>query len=437
MQFGGAETQLVYDFLDLSEEEQEVWLSRLKVTSPSQYAQLLPFYHCDTQPLLSQIWSDGAQSFIASQLFEPNTTLDKYRLGEEIGRGGMGVVYRAYRDDSTFEQELAIKCIHPSLYPIIGRNSLFKEAQMLARLSHPCIAKVFDGGISDGCVYIVMEYVDGCTLGKQIATQPTSHKARLSLFVSICSAIEHAHRHQMIHGDIKPDNILIDRDGQAKIIDFNLTQKLECYPSPDSDDGVLAYSESYASPEQKRGEYLTQQTDVYALGKLLAFLLTADGKKPNQELALVITKATEEEADNRYVTVNQLRNDVIHVMNKKPISVKQDNWLYRLRCLVRRRPIPLFLSIVLVVSAFVFSLVLVKKNQQLYSEKQASEELVMHLTQLMFHGKETYDHPISFEVMLDLSRRQILANPHVSDDVKQKLIVAMMVPHPSTSKNEK
>ncbi|MHC5848239.1 hypothetical protein ACYT7O_10745, partial [Streptococcus pyogenes] len=83
VQFSGAETQLVYDFLDLSEEEQEVWLSRLKVTSPSQYAQLLPFYHCDTQPLLSQIWSDGAQSFIASQLFEPNTTLDKYRLGEE------------------------------------------------------------------------------------------------------------------------------------------------------------------------------------------------------------------------------------------------------------------------------------------------------------------------------------------------------------------
>lgn len=129
---------------------------------------------------------------------------------------------------------------------MLGKRALFSEAQLLARLNHPCIAKVFDGGEYQGCVYIVMECVDGDTLNKYVQKKTLSTKNKLSIFKSICSAIEHAHQNHILHADIKPENILVDNLHQPKLLDFNLTQAINSNTGEQNNE-LVAFSREYAS----------------------------------------------------------------------------------------------------------------------------------------------------------------------------------------------
>ncbi|MFS1419827.1 serine/threonine protein kinase [Vibrio splendidus] len=418
--------------MDLSDAEKSLYLERLEQEQPSLYQQILPLINEVSSEQITSLLGFHAQQATGSELSLTDTLVDKYYISHELGRGGMGVVYSASRADRTFEQDLAIKFIQPALTHILGKHALFQEAQLLAHLNHPCIAKVFDGGVYEESVYIVMERVEGETLSLYLQNRSFSEKQKLSLFKEICSAIEHAHQKQVLHADLKPENILIDPLGSPKILDFNLTQKVK-QPAPhqSSDASILtAYSKAYASPEQIAGHFLTQQSDIYSLGKVLALIFDSSS---NLDINLIVEKATNHEPYRRYASVSELRQDIVRILEFRPISLREKQPLYSLAKLLKRRPVQSALTILLLLSGTTFSTAIFHKNVQLQKEKLVAEEMMYEVTSLLFHAKGSDAAKMSVGTMLELTRRRILSNPDLPKDVKQKMLLAMLTPSPEKS----
>lgn len=207
-----------------------------------------------------------------------------YQLVEEIGIGGMGVVYRAFRADDQFRKEVAIKLVRS------GENSSFvvsrfkSERQLLAGLDHPNIAALFDGGTTEeGVPYFAMELIAGQPIVEYCNTKKLSVRERLELFLHVCSAVQYAHQRLIIHRDLKPSNILVTSTGTPKLLDFGIAKILEApsLPEQGAETTISLFrllTPAYASPEQIRGETITTASDVYSLGVVLYELLT--GHRP-------------------------------------------------------------------------------------------------------------------------------------------------------------
>src|SRR5258706_9041743 len=217
-----------------------------------------------------------AEPLLAGDLSGEDETMIGRRVGpylivDEIGRGGMGTVYRATRSDDEYHRQVAIKLIKSDMRSSLTQRRFRNERQILANLDHQNIARLFDGGTTeDGLPYLVMEYVNGRPIGVYANAHNLSAAQRLKLFLSVCDAVHYAHRHHVIHRDLKPSNILIDEDGVPKLLDFGIAQFL----TPDSSAAGIDPTTSawrvltpeYASPEQVRGEPTTSASDVYSLG---------------------------------------------------------------------------------------------------------------------------------------------------------------------------
>ncbi|MCG8461536.1 MAG: serine/threonine protein kinase, partial [Holophagales bacterium] len=197
----------------------------------------------------------------------PGSRLGAYRIEGSLGRGGMGRVLAAVRDDGAYRQRVAIKVADA----VFGAEALarsHRERRILAGLDHPHIARLLDGGTTDsGRPYLVMERIEGLPVHRRCAGLRL--EARLRLFRQILAAVAYAHRQLVLHLDLKPDNILVDGDGQPKLLDFGIAKLLD----PDADGSLTAaprpLTPEYASPEQRRGERLTTDSDIYSLGRLL------------------------------------------------------------------------------------------------------------------------------------------------------------------------
>ncbi|MGH9796038.1 MAG: serine/threonine-protein kinase [Candidatus Acidiferrales bacterium] len=200
-----------------------------------------------------------------------------YEIVGRIGEGGMGTVYRARRGDGVFQKDVAIKVVKRGMDTGTILRRFQRERRILARLEHPHIARVLDGGSTqDGLPYLVMEFVAGQNLLDHADTQRLDLQARLRLFLQVCDAVEHAHRNLIVHRDLKPNNILVDEQGQPRLLDFGIAKLVE---EGEEDLTVTAgglgmLTPQYASPEQVKGEPVTVASDVYALGVLLYELLT-------------------------------------------------------------------------------------------------------------------------------------------------------------------
>ncbi len=206
-----------------------------------------------------------------------------YRLVRELGRGGMGTVYLAVRNDDQFQKRVAIKVLRRGMDSEAIVRRFRRERQILASLQHPYIGSLLDGGTTDdGLPYFAMEYIEGQPIGAYCDARNLTISARLELFRKVCTAVQHAHQNLVIHRDIKPANVLVTADGSPKLLDFGIAKLL----NPEMGGTTLAptaaglqlMTPEYASPEQVRGEAVTTATDVYSLGVLLYELLT--GRQP-------------------------------------------------------------------------------------------------------------------------------------------------------------
>jgi non-specific serine/threonine protein kinase/serine/threonine-protein kinase len=213
----------------------------------------------------------------------PGQRLGPYRVVREVGRGGMGVVLEAVRADAEFDQTVAVKLVPLAAASDFARRRFLEERQILARLEHPYIARLLDGGTSDeGLPYLVMEFVRGERIDRWCDGRGLDLRARLRLFVQVLEAVHHAHRNLIVHRDLKPGNILVTPEGRPKLLDFGIARLVEPDLGAAADaptvTAVHALTPEFASPEQARGEPVTTASDVYSLGVLLFELLT--GRPP-------------------------------------------------------------------------------------------------------------------------------------------------------------
>ncbi len=201
-----------------------------------------------------------------------------YRIVREIGRGGMGFVFEAVRDDLEYQKTVALK-VAPWYRDTPELRERFRlERQILASLEHPNIARLLDGGSAEGVPYFVMEYVQGESITDYCHAKHLDLAARIQLFAHVCEAAHAAHENLIVHRDLKPTNILVDESGSPKLLDFGIAKLIAptADPSMTQAAGHAPWTPDYASPEQVRGRPVTVRTDVYSLGLVLYELLTGE-----------------------------------------------------------------------------------------------------------------------------------------------------------------
>ncbi len=345
----------------------------------------------DHSPLATHSFVEGARL--------EGRRIGRYRIVSEIGRGGMGAVFAAVRDDGEFDQKVAVKVILSGLNTDTIARRFRNERQILASLEHPNIARLLDGGMSDdGLPFYVMEFIEGEPIDEYCRARDLSLHARLELFRQVCAAVSYAHRRLIVHRDIKPSNILVTPAGEVKLLDFGIAKVVS-----QTNEGALGtatqlglMTPAYASPEQFRGEQVTTATDIYSLGVVLYRLLTGqlpynlNGLRLDQMLRLVcetepprpsqaivqsgssvtgnfadddsvevesteetqfairnphalkgdldniVLKALKKEPERRYESIEQFAEDVRRYLEQLPVSARPDTFSYRASKFVKR-----------------------------------------------------------------------------------------------------
>src|SRR5215813_6336564 len=272
--------EIFHEALERPESERDAWLRFACNDDPDLYAEVRSLLESDREAAGVFVGSKVEQAVVElgaeTQPKIAGRRLGPYRLIRELGVGGMGMVCLAARDDQQYESEVAIKLVRPGLDTDFILRRFRRERQILARLQHPNIARLLDGGTAeDGTPYLVMEYIQGAWITTYAAKQRLSVEQRLQLFLPVCAAVEHAHRHFIVHRDLKPGNILVDQSGVPKLLDFGVSKLLLSGEGNMSDtQAVGMMTPDYASPEQILGNPVTILSDVYSLGAVLYELLS-------------------------------------------------------------------------------------------------------------------------------------------------------------------
>jgi serine/threonine protein kinase/tetratricopeptide (TPR) repeat protein len=409
------EWQAVSPYLDealaMSEDERAAWLRSLGGHNPILVAQLTDLLD-EHRALVQEGFLEKGQPGLPNSAGLAGQTVGPYTLISQIGRGGMGSVWLAERSDGRFERRVAVKFIHIALMGKGGEARFKREGSILGRLAHPHIAELVDAGVSAaGQPYLVLEYVEGDSIDRYCDQQSLEVEARIRLFLEVLEAVAHAHANLIVHRDLKSSNVLVNKDGQVKLLDFGIAKLLE----GEGEDGAAtlltveggrAMTPEYAAPEQVTGAPVTTATDVYALGVLLYVLLTGqhpagsglrspaelvkaivdtEPTRPSDvvttaraigdetatnaarrtttpeklsrllrgDLDTIVAKALKKNPRERYASVTALADDLQRYLRHEPISARPDTLVYRTAKFVRRNRTVVALAALTVFAIFV------------------------------------------------------------------------------------
>jgi tetratricopeptide (TPR) repeat protein len=409
--------QLFYEAADLAPAERVRFLDRACSGDQTLRREVESLLESDqTQPHdIGGLVEDAAQTFLGADPVV-GARFGAWRVVDEIGRGGMGVVYLAVRADDQFQKQAALKLVKYGMESaeLVGRFR--HERQILASLDHPYIARLIDGGSdSAGRPFLVMEYVAGQPIDDWCHTRELSVEARCRLMLKVCEAVSYAHRNLVVHRDLKPGNILIAADGAPKLLDFGVAKLL----APDKDPALTAtmapgraLTPEYASPEQVLGQPVTTASDVYSLGAVLYELLTGkkahrvssstaaeieraicrtalvrpsevlDPAQPNAsrlrreisgDLDNIVLMAMRKEPDRRYSSVDRLAEDLRRFLEGRPVLARQDSLRYRAGKFLRRRRVELAAAALVFASLLGGMLLAVSEWRQAETARRAAE----------------------------------------------------------------
>ncbi len=380
-----------------------------------------------------------------------------YRVLSELGHGGMGAVYLAVRDPASFTHKVALKVIKRGMDTDEIVRRFVAERQILASLAHPNIARLFDGGsTSDGLPYFVMEYVQGRPI-TVYAAEAGEHgldvEARLRLFLRVCRAVQHAHQSLVVHRDLKPANILVDAEGEPKLLDFGIAKLLD----PSSFDGTTAHTglapgpmtPDYAAPEQLTGGTVTTATDVYGLGILLYELLVGEnprsaarklgegwsGRPPSQalvalapernaetrrrarrvsgDLDTIVGKALEPEPGRRYGTAAALAEDVERHLSQRPVAARRPTLAYRLGRGIVRHKLAAALALAAAVVVAIFSyheLAVSQERARFEAQRKRADDLNQFLKRIIQKAdpEQSHGQTLTLLQILDAGAQELL-----------------------------
>jgi eukaryotic-like serine/threonine-protein kinase len=336
--------------------------------------------HATAEKFLASPPAAAAAALVAEVRAGVNTNgfagrrIGAWRIVRQIGRGGMARVFLAERADGQFAQTVALKLLRPGLDSQLEQDRFRAERQILASLSHPNIARLVDGGVTDdGQPYLVLEYVDGQPIDRYCTERKLSLRERLELFLVVAEATQYAHRNLIVHRDLKPSNVLVTSDGEVKLLDFGVAKLLEPgaggADAPATRTGPRWMTPEYAAPEQLRAEPATIVTDVYQLGVVLYELLTGRvpfgapagvrsleaavlhdeptppssvAERPALRAALrgdldaIVLEALRKEPARRYASAHALADDVRRHLSGEAVRARGRATVYRLTRFSRR-----------------------------------------------------------------------------------------------------
>jgi non-specific serine/threonine protein kinase/serine/threonine-protein kinase len=360
---------LLDDLLDTDAEQRSAELARIRRRAPRLGAWLARLLEASTEPdaVLDGSAVDLAEDALDARLGQrvnalpEGTRLGPWRLIEPIGAGGMGEVYRAERADGAFEMPVAVKLIR-SQSDDLARLLAF-ERQTLARLNHPGIARLLDGGVAeDGRPYLVMDWIEGDTLDDWCRNAQPSPRTLLRIFREACEAVAAAHRELIVHGDIKPANLKVTEQGRLCLLDFGVARLLDRDVEHDL---PAAMTPGFAAPEVLEGRPVSTAADIYGLGALLHWLV--HGRSPGRDgstrritqwagfrrlrdLDAIIERATHADPSMRYATANALAIDIARLERDVPVRARRPGPMERLGLWSRRHTVGAALGVLAAVS---------------------------------------------------------------------------------------
>ena len=394
-----------------------------------------------------------------------------YRVLRCLGSGGMGVIYLAERDDGQFRQEVAVKVLRADMESAELARRLRHERQVLARLEHPYIARLLDGGTTDDDLpYLAMEYVEGEPIDAYCRHQRLALRPRLELFVKVCDGVQFLHQNLILHRDLKPANILVGSHGEPKLVDFGIAKLLQpeilALPATTTV-GLSPLTMDFASPEQVRGEVLTTASDVYSLGMLLYQLLAGGGPYPSTrslpekvkhichqeplppsrfvrqdilgdhagaisrqlagDLDAIVLKALAKEPWDRYASAELLGEDLRRHLAGRPVLARRSTAIYRASKFLRRSWRGASTAAALLALAAVFTLQLKQAGDQAVLERDRAEEVSQFLVALfavpdpdLVTGAE-----VSARQLLDAGTAKIRDQLRDQPEVRARLLATM------------
>ncbi|RFF29818.1 serine/threonine-protein kinase [Wenzhouxiangella sediminis] len=291
----------------------------------------------------------------------PGTRLGPWRLTGLVGRGGMGHVYRAERADGAFRMDAAVKVIRVRRDRRL-RSRLTVERQLLARLDHPNIARILDGGTTDdGQAWLVMEWISGRDLNRCRDEHHDDPQACLAQFLRLAEAVNHAHQRRVVHGDIKPANVRVGEDGRVRLLDFGVARLL-AGEEEEPNNRIRALTPAWSAPELRAGEPVSMQSDLWSLGALLYWMLTGERFDPafaddaqslavrlsdrarNEDLAAIIATAAALSPEDRYPSAADLIRDIERYRRCEPVLAREPTRRYLATRFMQRNPFAVGLS---------------------------------------------------------------------------------------------